>query len=109
MTPCVYHYIPRPMPLIGCLSFKIPIYLGSFIISFSYIKIAMLLNWLETLRLDPVSVPWFISNFNLPSTTLKLMQLPFCPNPFPSVMVKIDFAPMLFFIFSNSLFFALPT
>jgi len=56
MTPCVYHYIPAATATDWRL-IKIPIFWDHVIISSSYIIIAMLLNWLETLRLEPVKVP----------------------------------------------------
>jgi hypothetical protein len=51
MTPCVYRNTLKMGEIISALNLK-----DYFSIFPFYIKIAMLLNWLETFRLDPVKV-----------------------------------------------------
>ena len=51
---------------------------------------------------------WLISNFNLSSTTLKLIQLPFFPRLKLSVIVNIGLLPMTFLTLSKSLLLFLP-
>jgi hypothetical protein len=62
---------------------------------------AMLLNWLATFRVEAVIDAWFNSNFNFPSITLKLIQLPFFPRLALSVIVKMGLPEAAFLTASN--------
>ena len=59
-------------------------------------------SWLLVFREVYFTAAWFNSNFNLLSTTLKFIQLPFLPNPFFAVTVNIGLLPTLLIIASNS-------